>query len=354
MIAFEQNRKVHLRPVDKRPVIQYQRVVDRDESQNDIVVPENELTRAPGTKYSIMAPPSAKLGGFLATGLHHMVANPYKDETTYRDAKWEEIFKGKEEVLLQHILEYKFHKPFNYYTNQIPLKRVPNIGDKDQVDKNQYFFQSEEGVFNLEDSTMILDLNNERHLVLYYLCLEDPEIASSYNEIKPFTRYYISGETEEVERKAKSGKKVDLAVSKLIEIESEADTALMQAFGNVCGVRTKGMSAEAIYSELSRNLKSNKDGFIDNFNYYYKLYKEPATADKFFAVSEVVDLLAYGVIVERGGNFTWQPPADKDGRARNEVSWYRRDSLIDSLEDKQHQEERMEMLEQLKIKRMYQ
>ena len=81
MLQFETGRKVIIRPNPNiKPVIKYERITERDSLGNDISEPEKELTRAPGTKFTLMASPSAKLNGYLATGLHHMVANPFKKQ----------------------------------------------------------------------------------------------------------------------------------------------------------------------------------------------------------------------------------------------------------------------------------
>lgn len=355
MLTFTSAGKVILQPVQKTPVVQYERVTDRDLEGNETAELDRTLTRAPGTKFSIQAFPSKKLNGFLATGLQYTVANPYKDREVFKSKEWEDILKGKEEVKLQHLIEYKFDKPLGYYTNEIPLRRVQPILSQLEVDKNPTFFSSEAAIWDLEDAPQVLDLSSERDLVLYYLLLDSEICASSYAEINHMTHnYYISSEHEEEQMKAARMKESDLAVSRLVEISASANNAeLLTSFGNVCNLRTKGVSPERIYEDLSSKLKGKDKSFIKNFNYYYNLFKNPETKDMFLASSKVVDYLNFGVIIQRGTQYIWTPPTRKDGQIEADVNWARRDELIDFIASPASQPERVLMDEQLERKKQY-
>lgn len=354
MLQFETGRKVIVRPNPNiRPVIKYERITERDSLGNDISEPEKELTRAPGTKFTLMASPSAKLNGYLATGLHHMVANPFKELKAYKSSAWADILKDKEEVLLSHVIEYKFNKPINYYSNEVDLQRVTPVVLAKDLPQTFNFWQSDLAMFDLEDAGMVLNLDRERDLILYYLLKEDPLCANSYEELTPFTKYFIAAEHEEESRKANKDKSVDICLGRLVEIDNEDDGKTLKGFGNVLGVKTKGLRKDRIYQELSSRIKQNKQDFITNFNYYYKLWKEPATKAEFNTRSKLVDYLDYGVISLRGTEYSWLPPVDVDGKRDPEVTWYRRDEVIEFLMDKKFQKERALMEAQFEAKAKY-
>jgi len=209
-------------------------------------------------------------------------------------------------------------------------------------------------MFDLEDGGMVLNLDKERDLILYYLLKEDPMCANSYEELSPMTRFFIAAEHEEEQRKVTKDKSIDIALSKLVEIDSESDSdKLIKSFGNVLGVRTKGISKERTYQELSNRLKQNKADFITNFNYYYKLWKEPATRQEFAVRARLVDYTDFGVITMRGSEYSWLPPRDVDGKQEPEITWFRREDVINYLLDKKYQKERSLMEAQLEAKAKY-
>jgi hypothetical protein len=235
------------------------------------------------------------------------------------------------------------------------MRRVSPIVTQSEVERNPSFFTSEAAIWDLDDAADVLDLSQERDLILYYLLLDSDICANSYAEINHMTHsYYISSEHEEEAAKASRMKESDLAISRLVEIsESGNFDELLVSFANVCNIRTKGVSTSRVYEELSAKLKGKDKSFIKNFNYYYNLYKNPGTKDMFVAASRVVDYLNYGVIIQRGTTYTWTPPVRKDGQIEADVTWSRRDELIDFIASPASQPERALMDEQLTIKRQY-
>ena len=306
----------------------------------------NDITRAPGTRFTLMAIPSAKLGGFLDTGLTDYVVNPYKEYTSFKSPEWERILKGQDMVLRQHIMEYFWNKPINYYTNEVIVERMPT----DDRDRPMRFFQSEASMLDLEDGSNSIDLSTELGMIKYFMALADPMIANSYEEITPETAYYIARVDEENERKTKSAKKVDSAVARLYELSENYPTTLIQLC-KVLGINRK-VNATTGYEILSYNIKNEKD-FVENFIYYYDMWKEESTRPLFEARAFLWDLLEYRVVSERSNKYTWYPPKDETGKQVEPLTWERKEELLDFLSNPKFKREQGEMLEQIKANQRF-
>ena len=55
----------------------------------------------------------------------------------------------------------------------------------------------------------------------------------------------------------------------------------------------------------------------------------------------------------RGTEYSWLPPRDTDGKQEPEITWYRREEVINFLLDKKYQKERALMDAQLEAKTKY-
>lgn len=301
-----------------------------------------KLTRAPNTKYTLMAAISADKGGYLETGLTDLIANPYKDHSKLRSKEWEEVLLGHERVLRQHVVEYFWNKPIGYYTNQITVSRFPQRGEIPKF----VFFQSDAAVLDLEDGANTLDLASELGMIRYFMALADPNIANSYEEITPETDYYIARRDEEETRKTKSVKVVDFAVDRLVDIAKEFPSRLAD-FCKVLEIEKKNLSSDAAYEILSNAIKNKRD-FIPNFNYYYDLFKEESTREMFDARVFLADLVEHRIISKRSNVYTWYPPKDADGKQLEALEWERKEEVLDYLVNPKFRKEQAEMLEQVK------
>src|SRR5690606_7554750 len=80
---------------------------------------QDKYSRAPGTNVRICANPSKSLHGNLASGMLEEILNPYAENQVWYDKKFQAVLEGKQYAKLQHILEFKHGKEFNYLTNQV-------------------------------------------------------------------------------------------------------------------------------------------------------------------------------------------------------------------------------------------
>jgi len=341
--------KVIIKPVQKeQPAVNFTRVTDSrktDYGVQEQVVAEKELTRAPGTKQTICANPSRRLAGALNTGLTDMVVNIYKDLKNYATPDWEKMLKGKEEILLQTLLEYKHGKAINYYTNQ-PFR---GTGDKSDVDKIP-FFQTGEAQLSLNDGATILDTENPLDEIKYHICLANNIVANNYNEITGETQYVITSEEEEGKEKASKGKKIDKAISHIVDLEDKNDDTLIK-FCKAIGdeVAKKGMTRPQAYNDLSAFVRSTSTR-LAHFESIYKMYSETATRARFEALAFLRDLEDYGIVSNRGSKYVWYKPQEEDGKQPVPLTFDRKEEMLDFLTDPKFSIEYEEMKTQLKFK----
>lgn len=346
-MELESGKKVVIRPnPNKRNLLRFQLITGKDASGRETLEEETSNTRAPNTRYTWMVAPSKKLNGYLNTGLNIMVSNPYMNESSYKNDAWRDVLKDKEEVLLQHVIEYKFDKPLDYYSNKINLSKVMEV-EKQKVFN---FWQSDLAMFDLADGATVLDLNLERDLVLYYAMKADELFANSYEELSPLTDYYIAAEHEEDVRKASKSKSVDVALARLVEIDNDGDGELIKKFARLLNIGTKGVKKDKIYNTLSASIKENKNDIVSQFQFNYNLWKEPATREDFVARTTLVELTDYGVITQRGVEYSWIPPM-VEGEAQEVMKWTRREDVLNFLVSKEYQPERKLMQQQLDLKK---
>ncbi len=346
-MSLESGKRIVVRPnPNKRNLLKYNLIVGRDTMGKDIEREETSNTRAPNTNYTVMAAPSVERNGYLNTGLDIMVSNPFLADKTFRSKEWEDLLKDKPEVLLEHVVEYKFKKAIGYYSNEVEHSKVMDV----ELQKKFNFWQSDLAMFDFKDGANILNLDLERDLITYYLIKADPLFANSYEELSPLTDYYIAAEHEEEVRKASKTRTVDIATGRLVEIDDEADGELTKKFGRGLNIRTKGLKKEKIYSEISAKLKENKDGFVEQFNFLYNLWKEPVTRTDFVVRTDLVELIEYGVINQRGAEYSWIPPAS-GGEKSTEMKWIRREDIFDFLKNPEYQVEKEQMEAQLNLKK---
>ncbi len=356
--------KVIINPVNKEPVIRYDRVTDKRKGDDgqfyETTVQEHQLTRAPGTRVTVCANPSASRGGALNTGLDVLVDNPYrdgdseitkdKDNPQWRTHEWEKIFKGKDQVLRQYILEYKHNRPFNFYTNQVdPFGHTKTyLGDSANTIP---FFQTSEAQLEMYDGITVLDLKNPLHEVLYWVLVARDDIANSAQELalNPGAKWYISKETEEAEVKLKSRQKRNKAISRLEEINDVGDNSVIKfvkvindpAFANV-----KTISKTQAYNMLDSFLQGKPEN-ITEFNFAYNLYNKPESTPEFEARVTIHDCLTNRIMYQRGNTITWLPPRREDGSQPQEISWNRLEEVIDFLTNPANAADQKDLNDQL-------
>lgn len=302
-------------------------------------VNEDKLLALPGTK-RVYKQPLTKKG--IKTGLDALVHNPYKDEDYYRD-NFERVLKDKDKVMLQYVLEYKHGVDLNHYTNKGLNSRTTNAAfAKGQALK---FFQSPESNIVLEEGVTMLDLSIPKHEVLYYSCLEHPKIANSYEDLmyKPKATHFIVNAEKQAKRKSEKTRKYNQAGSRLEELYGLTDNTI-QKFCKVLDVKRKNLNKDEAYSELETFYRQSDDN-LAQFNYFYDLWKNIPTRERFEANVEVYDYLAIALITSRENKYFWTQPDPETGK-RIPWTWESKDKLIDWLLDPAYQEE-VEVLEQM-------
>lgn len=324
---------------NKKPLLRYDRVVSVQKGQdgrlNEETTEEKEISRVPNTKYSICANLKESTG-LLNTGLDTLDDNPYKDLKSYRNAEFEAALKDKPQALRQHILEYKHNKPFNYYTNQVNFHKRYT---KETINELP-FFQTPEASMNLIDGVNVLDLNNPKHEIMYYIATAPgrSDIAPSYADLSGSHIWFISKEEEAAEIKASKKKEKNAAIAKLEEINSKNDGTVTK-FCQVLNIARRNMSEPQAYEVIANMMEQQgkKGEFArEEFNNVYKMYKDKAKREVFNIRALIWELESYGVLVKRNTEYTWQPPKDADGKTPDKVQFSRQQELIDYLLDPKH------------------
>ena len=136
--------------------------------------------------------------GAINTGLRQTVDNPYFESTEPVSPDLREALKGPK-AKLQHVLEAKHSRPFDFYTD-----RAPRRDDKGP----RTFFQDFKVA--LGDMTNILDTNNPHDELAYYVLKNSKFVAESELDWKtgkkPYALYYIADEKEEQEKTAQKAR----------------------------------------------------------------------------------------------------------------------------------------------------
>lgn len=332
---------------DKKPFHKFERVIETSpDGTTETTVPETQLTRAPGTKYTIMAPYSRR--GDINTGaLLEEIENPYMDEVAYKTPQWETYLKGKPVVLRQYVLEYKHGREPNFYTNIIPNITNPKT-DLAKVP----FFQTADASWNINDGVTVLDMNNWKDELLYYIIPALTQIANSFAERTPESTFYLAGEAEEEERKSRKLKQVDLAIAKLTEIDELQDSTIID-FAKILLPSLRELNRDRSYTELSKYIKANKDQLME-FMSVYKQWEDMGTRKKFYARVKYNDYLAMRIIIKKGNSFEWTPPRNADTNEQPDVvKWDRQSDVIDFLSDPKFEPEHSEMQKQYEFKISY-
>lgn len=332
---------------DKKPFHKYERVIEQSpDGTYETTVPETQLTRAPGTKFTVMAPYSRR--GDINTGsLLEETENPYSDLIAYRTPEWEKYLKGKPVVLRQYVLEYKHNREPNYYNNQI----VPITNPSKDASKIT-FFQTAEAAWNLNDGVTVLDMDAWKDELLYYIIPALPQIANSFAERNHDSIFYLAGEAEEAERKSRKAKQGDLAIAKLMEIDSLQDDTIIQ-FAKVLMPSLRDINSTRAYTELSNYIKGNKDQLME-FMSNYKLWEDMGTRRKFYAKSKLADYLSLRVISKKGNTYEWVPPRGAESGVQPEkMTWDRYQDLLEFMSDAKYSPEHQEMENQYQFKIKY-
>ena len=223
------------------------------------------LYRVPGTSKRVG--PGRTASNTLNTGLTILVANPYKTLNSYT-LEWENVLKGKEKVLLQHVIEYECDYPLDYLTHRIK----PGAIASDKEDKK--FFEKIESKPKLDGGVSFLNLANPIHRVNYYTLLAHKKIANTYEDL-------LDGGNIEAEW---------FIVDEELELNEAAN---------------RNITDDTIFNAIYKYYNHDSKNFYQ-FMELYKLWKDPVSGrDKFVALADVFDYQHMGLISYKNGKYTW-------------------------------------------------
>lgn len=264
-------------------------------------VPAESLFRAPGTAKAIKP---ARTAFGLNTGLNVLVDNPYKDLSVY-DPKWEIILKGKDKVLLQHVLEYECQFPIDYLTHRIPEGAVPS----DKTDKK--FFESAESKIMLDGGVTFLDLSNPIHKIYYHVLLAHNKVANTWDDLldggnQDAEWYIVDEESKQKREKTKSMQLVEAgaALKDLSDSKSDAIQKMTKVL-ELPEASDRNLSRDKAFNLLFNYFNKGTHEF-NQFIEAYNLWKEPTSGrDKFLAMSDLFDYQQIGLVSYKNGRYTW-------------------------------------------------
>lgn len=263
----------------------------------------------------------------LKTGLEVIVDNPYNDEIIYYPDWGEKVLKGKDRVALQHVLEYKHRKEFNYYTGQL----FDRINPSDSISELP-FFLTPVCKITLTGNVTFLDLTNPIHEVQYYVLKAHPEIANSYSELmegrNQRASYYIVDEEEVQDAKAEKLRRKNAAAAALRELDDAGHNILIN-MALVLGNEDRTISKEKALQWIDNYYNKNKAN-MSTFMKWFEIYKDAARREKFFAMAILQEMLNYGIIRTKDNKYYWVKPETESSPIQH-FEWPSKEKVINDF-----------------------
>jgi hypothetical protein len=291
------------------------------------------MIQVPGTSKTI-APLLTPSG--LRTGLEFIVDNPYKDLDVYMPTWGEKVLKGKEKASLQHILEYKHGREYDYYTNKHFDKIFASHTMNDQP-----FFLTDKSKLLLDGNVVYLNLDNPLDEIKYYLCRIHPYIANSYEELNEgknlSAKYFISDSESKVDVKAEKIMRQNKAIAALEDLNSKEDSMVIN-MALALGMNDTSVSKEKSYSYVYNTMNRSDQDFAI-FMKYYSMYKDKARREYWLATALLQELLNYRVVSQRNNKIYWVQP-ETDTTQLTTLEWKSKEAMINEfLTDPAYQKE---------------
>lgn len=284
-------------------------------------VPVSDAVQIPGTSKTI-APILTASG--LKTGLEKIVENPYKDLDGYSPSWGEKVLHGKDKVALQHLLEYKHGREYNYYTN----RHMDTVVKSTELHEKP-FFLTDKCKLRLDGNVVFLNLNNPLDEVRYYMVKIHPFVANSFKDLDEGKNrkagYYIVDEEEVMDLKLEKVKRQTKSAAALEEINSKEDSIIL-TMAYALGIEDRNPSKTKCYKYIHSYYNRSEENYAV-FMKFYEMYKDSARRDRFFANGLVQELLNYQVIRKRDSKMYWVMPETDDKPLRT-FEWSSQDKLI--------------------------
>lgn len=349
--------KIFIKPsADKTPLLGYVRLEKkstlRDKVSGSEVTEtefvEKKYSRAPGTSVRICANPSIKLHGNLNSGMLHEIANPYKDHKVWADKQFQAVLEGNDKAKVQHILEFKYNKPFNYLTNQFVDPFVTDAKDLTALMRGEYTME-------LNDGVTVLDTDTEHGEIMSYIIKANELIANSFEELTGNHDFYIAKEQEEEKVRLLKEAVTDRAIAALVRIYDGTNREVLIEFCKALDIRKVRLTADSAYNELKAFAKRSKE----NAKFLLEtveLESEEATRNVFKARVMLFDARDCGAILKEGASYVWYPPNNDEGIAQKSISFDRYsgdNSIIEFLSHPKFANEQKEILTQIERSNKY-
>lgn len=296
-----------------------QAIQDREGNIVKVETDAPDMIQVPGTTRDLRAPLTAT---GLLTGLNYIIDNPYRDLPSYNPAWGEKIFQGRDKVLLQHALEYKHGKDFDYYTNRLFDRIYPS----DKLAEIPFFATPQSRV-PMTGNVMFLDLNNPLHEVWYYILRVHPEIANSYAELKekPEAWYYMVDEIEVGKIRTDIKRRNNTAAAAIEEVYKLSDDSIIK-WAKALEIESRNPTKDTAYEFLDNYFRRGDIQYA-NFTKYYDMFKDAARRARFYAAADVHDYVQASIIRERDNKYYWIKPGT-DTSPIQTFEWKSKDDLI--------------------------
>ena len=281
----------------------------------------NDAVQVPGTSKTI-SPVLTSSG--LKTGLEKIVENPYKDLDGYSPSWGEKIFKGKDKVSLQHILEYKHGREYNYYSNRY----MDTIVKSTELHEKP-FFLTDKCKLRLDGNVVFLNLNNPLDEVRYYMILIHPFVANSYKDLDDGKNrkagYYIVDEEEVMDLKLEKVKRQTKSAAALEELNEKEDSIIVN-MAYALGIEERNPIKTLCYKYIHSYYNKSEENYAI-FMKFFDMYKDSGRRDRFFANGLVQELLNYNVLRSRDSKLYWVMP-ETDDKPMRTFEWSSKDKFI--------------------------
>lgn len=301
------------------------------------------VTKAKGAGTGFRASVSVRKNA-LNTGFDKIVDNPWYRESAEEvelPSEWtgSNIW-NKKKITLQNYLELKHNQPKGFYTSVKSPMFPP-------ADYKYTFMQQFQ--YHLKDGMTILNLNDPKDEIMYYLALASSKIANSKNEITMTTDFFISHVNESEEEKATKNRLIRKANAKLTDIIDGKSPEVARKVAVILGLIRGSVSFEKVENSLY-NFINGKDEQVINinkFNDVVELLDTKVGKERFEALYLLKELVNYRIVTDTREKYTWIQAPSESLRTIGKSQ----DSTINWLLDPDSTEWREMMEEQLEAKK---
>lgn len=301
--------------------------------------------------YTSFSPSVSSSKGMLNTGFWELEVNPYYSESEEAAMElglpnaW--IDKGvykRKKITRQEYLEIKHHREPGFYTSISP--KPVTLGREKGFKPT--FLQS--FIYMLNDGLTVLDLDDPRDEIMYYLAIQSPKIANSFEEIGAFTDFYIAKVNESEERKATKRRQsrkataalVDLIDTKGINVARKVAVVLKLIKGVVSNEALENTLDDFINQAEDRKKSQNIQKFMD----VYELLGSKAGKERLDAMFILQNALNERIITQSRGRHTWHLAPSEELQLLGNT----KDEAINHILDPEFKKYKQQIVEQIQQK----